>query len=382
VNHEDAVKAIEELHQKRRLGKSEKESYVQRAQKKGEREQILKKLREERAQKYQGINLYVKNLDDTVNDEKLNQHFSEFGKITSCKVMIDDKNNSKGFGFVCFTTPEEASKAVTEKHGSMLNGKPIYVALAERKEMRRAKLEAQYAQRRIPGNPNLAGAVYAGGPVFYPPAQARQGFMPYPQTGMMRSGRGGPWGAMPAGGAGAAGAAAAAGAGAAAQQQRQAGYVTGNYLVHSGGRGQRGGRGGPRGQGGNPQVGGGNGRNFKYTPNARNQQAGGAGGAGKEGHLGMTPSISTSVLSTANPEERKQILGENLFSRIRAVEPTQAAKITGMLLESLPFQELLQLLDSQDLLNDKIEEALTVLKNHAANQGGVPSGEGEQQNDG
>jgi len=362
VNHEDAMKAVEGLHQKKKLGKAEKEIYVQRAQKKNEREQILKKLREERAQKYQGINLYVKNLDDTVTDEKLNQHFAEFGKITSCKVMCDDKTNSKGFGFVCFTTPEEASKAVTERHGSMLNGKPIYVALAERKEMRRAKLEAQYAQRRMPGNPNL-GAVYPGGPVFYPPAQARQGFMPYPQTGIIRSGRG-PWAAgMPASGGG--------------QQQRQAGYVPGNYLVHpNAGRGQRGGRGG-----GQPRQGqaGANGRNFKYTPNARNQQAG--AGAGKEGHLGI-PQMATSVLASANPEERKQILGENLFSRIRAVEPTHAAKITGMLLESLAFPDLLQLLDSTDLLNEKIEEALNVLKEHAASQGLAEPDHGAEQTDG
>jgi len=306
--------------------------------------------------------LYVKNLDDTVTDEKLNQHFAEFGKITSCKVMCDDKTNSKGFGFVCFTTPEEASKAVTERHGSMLNGKPIYVALAERKEMRRAKLEAQYAQRRMPGNPNL-GAVYPGGPVFYPPAQARQGFMPYPQTGIIRSGRG-PWaGGMPASGGG--------------QQQRQGGYVPGNYLVHpnAGGRG----RGGGRGAGGQPRQGQGsaNGRNFKYTPNARNQQP----GAGKEGHLGI-PQMATSVLASANPEERKQILGENLFSRIRAVEPSHAAKITGMLLESLAFTDLLQLLDSTELLNEKIEEALNVLKEHAASQGLAEPDHGAEHTDG
>lgn len=38
-------------------------------------------------QRYQGVNLYVKNLDDTVDDEALRKHFESYGKITSCKVM-------------------------------------------------------------------------------------------------------------------------------------------------------------------------------------------------------------------------------------------------------------------------------------------------------
>jgi polyadenylate-binding protein len=346
VNHEDAEKAIEGLHGKKKVGKAEKEIYVQRAQKKNEREMILKKIREERAQKYQGINLYVKNLDDTVNDEKLQAHFAEYGKISSCKVMVDDKGNSKGFGFVCFSTPDEASKAVTEKHNSMLCGKPIYVALAERKEIRRAKLEAQYSARRIPGNPNIGGPVYGAPGIFYPhQPQARQGgFVAYPppQGGMVRTRWTGPAGA----------------------QQRSGGYQPVPYnMLHNPGvprgpRQNRGGAGGaPRGgqanQGGAP-------RNFKYTANARNQPAGQGGKEGGAHNL----SITSSVLASASPEERKQILGESLFSRIRAVEPDQAPKITGMLLESLEFNELLQLLESAESLNEKIEEALSVLQDH------------------
>ena len=40
----------------------------------------------EAADKYQGANLYVKNLDDSIGDEKLKELFSPFGTITSCKV--------------------------------------------------------------------------------------------------------------------------------------------------------------------------------------------------------------------------------------------------------------------------------------------------------
>jgi polyadenylate-binding protein len=42
----------------------------------------------EAADKFQGANLYIKNLDDSIGDEKLKELFSPFGTITSCKVCI------------------------------------------------------------------------------------------------------------------------------------------------------------------------------------------------------------------------------------------------------------------------------------------------------
>ena len=66
--------------------------YVGRAQKKLERQAELKdkfeRLKIERINRYQGVNLYVKNLDDVIDDERLRKEFSQFGTITSAKVIL------------------------------------------------------------------------------------------------------------------------------------------------------------------------------------------------------------------------------------------------------------------------------------------------------
>ena len=65
--------------------------YCARAQKKKERLAELARRYEaermERFSRYQGVNLYVKNLEDEVNDERLRNEFNKFGSITSAKVL-------------------------------------------------------------------------------------------------------------------------------------------------------------------------------------------------------------------------------------------------------------------------------------------------------
>ena len=74
--------------------------YAARAQKKAERQMYLEsqfeKKKIERINRYQGVNLYVKNLDDTIDDARLREEFSAYGTITSAKVMMDNRGNSKG----------------------------------------------------------------------------------------------------------------------------------------------------------------------------------------------------------------------------------------------------------------------------------------------
>ncbi|KAI9105273.1 hypothetical protein DFS34DRAFT_574437 [Phlyctochytrium arcticum] len=360
-DHEVARVAVEEMHEKEINGK---QLYVARAQKKAEREEELRRqyerIREEKLNKYQGVNLYVKNLDDTIDDEKLRQEFSVYGVITSAKVMRDEKTGtSKGFGFVCFSSPDEATKAVTDMNGRMIATKPIYVALAQRKEIRRQQLSAQMQQRQqmrnmqamVPGGPGG----YAGAPIFYPPhgmpPQAQRAGMFFPnQMGGPRprwAGPGGPQGAPQQGQPPLQGVYPPQGPQGAPQfapmAQRQPGAMHPNA-----------GRGRPAG-------------GFKYTTNARNAPLPGQPAGGP---TAQRPTLNSKTLADMPPDQQKHSLGEALFPLIQNMTP-HAGKVTGMLLE-MDQSELLHLLEDTKALQGKVNEAVEVLEEHNR-QAGEPT---------
>ncbi|XP_053083576.1 polyadenylate-binding protein 1 [Pangasianodon hypophthalmus] len=146
--HEDAQRAVAEMNGKELNGKK---VYVGRAQTKVERQTELNHKFQEvnthtLASLLQGLNLYIKNLDDSVDDECLRMEFSRFGTITNAKVMMEN-GRSRGFGFVHFASSQEAMKARKEMNGRMWGRKPVYVGVAQRKEERQAWLAHQNMQR-------------------------------------------------------------------------------------------------------------------------------------------------------------------------------------------------------------------------------------------
>lgn len=389
---EDAQKAVEALNGSAINGKT---VYVGRAQKKSEREEELRTARMDQLQKYQGVNVYVKNLDDSVDDDRVRLEFSKFGTITSAKVMRDEKGNSRGFGFVCFSNAEEATRAVTDMNGTLLASKPLYVGLAQRKDVRRTQLEALHNQKlsqmRMAGGPPGAGGVmqpmYPGAqPMFFQPGM--QPRMMYPQQMVPRPPRFNNGAPQPGGQP-------QPGGGVPRQsfQQQGAPYAGagGAPMQRGQGQGPRA-RGGPRGgpaQGGQPQgpqgappaaagqlngkrqPGGGRPQGppnagalgFKYTSTARNQAgAGPAPGqnAAPQQNAGLQITPEQLEAQMGN-EESKQMIGEQLYSAIIRTQPEKAGKITGMLLESLNLRDLLDLLTNRPGLDAKIQEAVTVL---------------------
>jgi polyadenylate-binding protein len=372
---DDAAKAVDGLNGKKI---DEKEWYVCRAQKKSEREAELRakfeQERKERIEKYQGVNLYLKNLDDTVDDEKLRELFAEYGTITSCKVMRDPQGQSRGSGFVAFSSPEEATHAVTEMNGKMVGSKPLYVALAQRKEERRARLQAAFAQMRTPVGP----AVPTSLPMYHPGAPGMGPQMPY--YGQHPSG---PIPLQPTA------------FGYQPQIIRPSGGQIPNYIGYPNvplRQGQQGQRAGGR-RGGAPQqqqqqqpqqqmIQRGGNRNFRYTPNARNTpdaavppqgimgtmlpvplEIGGVPVANADsGVLQPLPiSALASALASAPPEQQRAMLGEQLYPLVDALEHDHAGKVTGMLLE-MDQTEVLHLIESPEALKAKVAEAMEVLR--------------------
>jgi len=81
------------------------------------------------------------------------------------------------------------------------------------------------------------------------------------------------------------------------------------------------------------------------------------------------------ALTTAPPQQQKQMLGEALYPKIQAHQPELAGKITGMLLE-MDNSELLSLVDDDAALRAKVDEALSVYDEYMKGKDGEPGLEG------
>lgn len=409
-----------------------KKLYIAPAKKKAERQQELRekfeRIKQERANRYQGVNLYIKNLDDDIDDGELRKAFEQFGTVTSAKVMMTENEMSRGFGFVCFSSPEEATKAVTEMNGRILKSKPLYVALAQRKDERQAQLNQMYSQRtmttvRIGPTGQLPAGVFPhaaapGGNFYMPPpplanargpnfftqirpnprwptaaAQMRPGAQPSAAMGMggqpYRTGApprasiqqpNMPRGTQVGGGLGPAARMqlnaammrmpSAAGQAAMAQMQQAVSVQQAAALQQQ-----------PQ-----PQ------RPVKYAAGAANQRvppAGPAAGATQPGAAnavagqtftnGTVPqaagkrlTIDPQKLATCNSQQQKQLLGEHLYPIIAEMQGMDlAGRITGMLLE-LDNSDLMDMLQAHDEggeeLKKKVDEAVAVIKAHAAKE--------------
>ncbi|MGE7774654.1 MULTISPECIES: RNA recognition motif domain-containing protein [Chitinophaga] len=81
------------------------------------------------------MNIYVANLHYRLNDEDLHQIFSEFGQVTSAKIIKDhETGRSRGFGFVEMPNQEEGTQAMERLNGSEVEGKQLMVNEARPKQ--------------------------------------------------------------------------------------------------------------------------------------------------------------------------------------------------------------------------------------------------------
>uniref|UniRef100_A0A8D3AFD8 Polyadenylate-binding protein n=1 Tax=Scophthalmus maximus TaxID=52904 RepID=A0A8D3AFD8_SCOMX len=319
ANHEDAQKAVDEMNGKELNGKV---LYVGRAQKRLERQGELKRkfdqIKQDRIQRYQGVNLYVKNLDDSIDDERLRKEFAPYGTITSAKVMTDG-SQSKGFGFVCFSSPEEATKAVTEMNGRIVATKPLYVALAQRREERKAILTNKYMQRlaslRTMSSP-IIDSYHQTGYYMTPPTRS---FYNHNVVSNMR-----PvprWTGQPP------------------RPQGEGTICVRFTQIHASTQAPR------------------------VVSSSQKTSVVPAPVMEPPVHVPCQEPLTASMLASAPLMDQKQLLGERLYPLIHALHSNLAGKITGMLLE-IDNSELLHMLESPESLHSKVDEAIAVLQAH------------------
>lgn len=84
------------------------------------------------------MNIYVGNLAPDVSEEELTGLFSEYGQVSSAKIIRDMfSQDSRGFGFVEMPGQTEAQKAIESLNTQELKGKKLVVNEARPRQDRR-----------------------------------------------------------------------------------------------------------------------------------------------------------------------------------------------------------------------------------------------------
>ena len=81
------------------------------------------------------MNIYVGNLDYDLQESQLTELFSQYGQVTSVKIIKDrDTNRGKGFGFVEMENDDEGRTAIQELNGAELANRELRVNEARPRE--------------------------------------------------------------------------------------------------------------------------------------------------------------------------------------------------------------------------------------------------------
>ena len=77
------------------------------------------------------MNMYVSNLSFHTTDEDLRKLFSEYGAVSSAKVILDrETGRSRGFGFVEMESDNEANNAIKNLNNKEIEGRTMSVSVA------------------------------------------------------------------------------------------------------------------------------------------------------------------------------------------------------------------------------------------------------------
>lgn len=326
--------------------------YVQRAQTKAERrEQMLKERmsgkpggKGERS----GVRICVRNLNEDMTSEKLSELFEPHGQVLSSWVKADEAGKCLGFGFIHMSVMEEATKAIAELHLHVVDGKPLNVVLAERKNKK-----DEQAGKGVKGkgkqDKNGKGKEKGKGKGTEGKGKSFPGMLPLgprpqmPLMPMMPPGAplpGFPPGALPPG------------------YPPMVGVRPNAYTLPPAMAANR-----PQGTAPAPMFPTAMPSSLVGMPQLMRPPMMPPAGMPAAPPPGVRPPLTREMLAQMPPQFQKQHLGERLFPLIRGLlrdRSDMAAKVTGMMLE-LDNLLLVDLLDNEKALQKKINEAVRVL---------------------
>jgi len=94
---------------------------------KGKPCRVMWSKRDPAARKNTSSNVFVKHLDESIDNKALHDTFNIFGNILSCKVATDASGKSRGYGFVHYEAEEAAKQAISRANGMQIGGKTVFV---------------------------------------------------------------------------------------------------------------------------------------------------------------------------------------------------------------------------------------------------------------
>lgn len=90
------------------------------------------------------MNIYVSNLGYNASDEDLKKLFTEYGEVSSAKIIMDNFSGaSRGFGFVEMPNDTEGQAAIDKLHNADFNDRKLSVQVARPKEERKGSYPAR-----------------------------------------------------------------------------------------------------------------------------------------------------------------------------------------------------------------------------------------------
>ena len=117
-----------------------------------------------------GANIFIGNLDPSVDERKIYDTLATFGQVVNCRIMRDPVTTlSKGFAFVSFDSFEAADNVIEKMNGQYYANKILHIEYALKKDTK-GERHGSAAERLLAANRPASlqtGMVYNSGDVDY-----------------------------------------------------------------------------------------------------------------------------------------------------------------------------------------------------------------------